>query len=55
MKQLVGYTSKGNKVTIVDFVFNSNTEETFAICLCALGNLSQVRLDSLQQVYYEII
>lgn len=55
MKQLVGYTPEGNKVTIVDFVHNSNTEETFAICLRSFGDLVQIRLDSLNRVHYEII
>lgn len=55
MKQLVGYTSRGTKVTIVDFVLNSKTEETFAVCLCSFGSLIQLRLDSLNQVHYEII
>ena len=55
MKQLVGYTPEGNKVTIVDFVLNSNTGETFAICLYNVGSLLPLHLDSLDQVHYEII
>ena len=55
MKQLVGFTGDGTKVTIVDFVLNSNTEETFAICLRSFGDLIQLRLNSLNRVHYEII
>lgn len=55
MKQLVGFTADGTKVIIVDFVLNSNTEETFAICLCSFGDLVQLRINSLNQVHYEIV
>lgn len=55
MKQLVGFTADGAKVTVVDFVLNSNTGDTFAICLCSFGDFIQLRLDSLNRVHYEII
>ena len=60
MKQLVGFTearmtSNGDKVTIVDFVLNTNTEETFAVCLHRSGKLVQIRIDRLENVHYENI
>lgn len=58
MKQLVGYTPKGNKVTIVDFFHDSNTNDTadtFAICLTGIGLLAQFPIESLTGVHYEVI
>lgn len=53
MKQLVGYTDRGSKVTIVNFVVDSG--ETFAICLHQFGGLIRIRIDKLNNVHYEII
>lgn len=53
MKQLVGFTSKGNKVTIVDFVVKSG--DTFAVCLHQFGGFIEIPILNLNNVHYEIV
>ena len=53
MKQLVGYTPKGSKVTIVDFVVKF--DETVAVCLHQFGGLIEIPIRNLNTVHYEVI
>lgn len=53
MKQLVGFTAKGSKVIIVDFIVIST--ETFAVCLHQFGGLIKFPITDLNNVHYEIV
>lgn len=53
MKQLVAVTSEGDYVSVIDFVLDSDTGVTYAICLTRSGTLTQIRIDRLRNVHYE--
>ena len=53
MKQLVGFTDRGSKVTIVDFIVKSCG--TVAVCLHQFGGLIEIPIRNLNNVRYEIV
>lgn len=53
MKQLIGFTKNGSRVTLVDFVMDPNSNETYAICLHQFGGLLKININTLTNVHYE--